>query len=71
MKYLRGPAKAGTSSVITRSASGFWKDVGASEKRKDAQLAREAEFAVPRETTKDLIAPALTAFIKGNNAGAA
>mgnify|MGYP001564898377 CR=1 FL=1 len=30
----------------------LWNDVEAFEKRKDAQLAREVEFAIPRETTK-------------------
>ncbi|HVK80960.1 MAG TPA: MobQ family relaxase, partial [Verrucomicrobiae bacterium] len=31
----------------------LWNEVEASEKRKDAQLAREVEFAIPREMTKD------------------
>lgn len=31
----------------------FWNEVEAREKRKDAQLAREVEFAIPREMTKD------------------
>lgn len=30
----------------------LWNDVEAFEKRKDAQLAREVEFAIPREMTK-------------------
>lgn len=31
----------------------LWNEVEASEKRKDAQLAREVEFAIPREMTKE------------------
>ena len=31
----------------------LWNEVEAAEKRKDAQLAREVEFAIPREMTKD------------------
>ncbi len=31
----------------------LWNDVEAAEKRKDAQLAREVEFAIPREMTKE------------------
>jgi ATP-dependent exoDNAse (exonuclease V) alpha subunit len=30
----------------------LWNDVEASEVRKDAQLAREVEFAIPREMTQ-------------------
>ncbi len=31
----------------------LWNDVEAAEKRKDAQLAREIEFAIPRELSKE------------------
>ena len=34
-----------------RDRERFWNDVEAFEKRKDAQLAREVEFAIPREMT--------------------
>jgi len=36
-----------------RDRESLWNAVEAAEKRKDAQLAREAEFAIPRELTKD------------------
>jgi Ti-type conjugative transfer relaxase TraA len=35
-----------------RDRERLWNDVDAFEKRKDAQLAREVEFAIPREMTK-------------------
>ena len=35
------------------SARGLWNAVEAAEKRKDAQLAREVEFAIPREMTQE------------------
>ena len=35
------------------SARSLWNAVEAGEKRKDAQLAREVEFAIPRELTKE------------------
>ncbi len=35
-----------------RDRERLWNDVEAFEKRKDAQLAREAEFSIPREMTK-------------------
>ena len=35
-----------------RDRERLWNDVEAFEKRKDAQLAREVEFAIPREMTK-------------------
>src|SRR3546814_20736895 len=31
----------------------LWNEVEATEKRKDAQLAREVEFSIPREMSKD------------------
>ena len=36
-----------------REREGLWNAVEAAEKRKDAQLAREVEFAIPRELTKE------------------
>ncbi len=36
-----------------RDRETLWNEVEATEKRKDAQLAREVEFAIPRELTKD------------------
>src|ERR1700678_4783912 len=36
-----------------RGRESLWNEVEAAEKRKDAQLAREGEFAIPRELTKD------------------
>ena len=36
-----------------REREGLWNAVEAGEKRKDAQLAREVEFAIPRELTKE------------------
>jgi Ti-type conjugative transfer relaxase TraA len=36
-----------------RDREKLWNDVEAAENRKDAQLAREVEFAIPRETTEE------------------
>ena len=36
-----------------RDRETLWNEVEATEKRKDAQLAREVEFAIPREMTKE------------------
>jgi len=36
-----------------RDRESLWNEVDATEKRKDAQLAREVEFAIPREMTKE------------------
>lgn len=36
-----------------RDREALWNEVEATEKRKDAQLAREVEFAIPREMTKE------------------
>ena len=36
-----------------RERESLWNAVEAAEKRKDAQLAREVEFAIPRELTKE------------------
>ena len=36
-----------------RDRETLWNEVEATEKRKDAQLAREVEFAIPRELTKE------------------
>jgi len=36
-----------------RNRETLWNEVEATEKRKDAQLAREIEFAIPREMTKE------------------
>jgi len=36
-----------------RERESLWNEVEAAEKRKDAQLAREVEFAIPRELTKE------------------
>jgi Ti-type conjugative transfer relaxase TraA len=36
-----------------RDRETLWNEVEATEKRKDAQLAREVEFAIPREITKE------------------
>ena len=36
-----------------RDRATLWNEVEATEKRKDAQLAREVEFAIPRELTKE------------------
>jgi Ti-type conjugative transfer relaxase TraA len=36
-----------------RGRERLWNEVEAAEKRKDAQLAREVEFAIPRELTKE------------------
>lgn len=36
-----------------RDREALWNEVEATEKRKDAQLAREIEFAIPREMTKE------------------
>lgn len=36
-----------------RDRETLWNEVEATEKRKDAQLAREVEFAIPREMTRD------------------
>lgn len=36
-----------------RDRGTLWNEVEATEKRKDAQLAREVEFAIPREMTKE------------------
>ena len=36
-----------------RDRRALWNDVEATEKRKDAQFAREVEFAIPREMTRD------------------
>ena len=36
-----------------RDRAALWNEVEAAEKRKDAQLAREVEFAIPREMTKE------------------
>jgi len=36
-----------------RDRQTLWNEVEAAEKRKDAQLAREVEFAIPREMTKE------------------
>jgi len=36
-----------------RDRESLWNEVEATEKRKDAQLAREVEFAIPREMTKE------------------
>jgi Ti-type conjugative transfer relaxase TraA len=38
---------------VLRDRGGLWNAVEEAEKRKDAQLAREIEFAIPREMNKD------------------
>lgn len=40
-------------SGVWQSREQLWNDVEAAELRKDAQLAREIEFAIPREMTKE------------------
>ena len=47
-----------------RDRERLWNDVEAFEKRKDAQLAREVEFALPRELTKKDNIKLARAFVK-------
>ena len=47
-----------------RDRETLWNEVEATEKRKDAQLAREVEFAIPRELTKEQGIALARAFVQ-------
>jgi hypothetical protein len=44
----------------------LWNEVEAGEKRKDAQLAREVEFSIPREMTQEQGVALARDFVKRN-----
>jgi hypothetical protein len=49
----------------------LWNEVEAGEKRKDAQLAREVEFAIPREMTQEQGIALAREFVARNSSSAA